>query len=64
MSEPRKILLGVIDTTGGEAIALPADLDNADPETIKAALEAAENAKREETQHLRQKFGVDAKEPP
>ena len=64
MTEPRKILLGVLDVTDGEAVAfdLPADLD---PDAIKAAIERAnieraEAAKRE-TERLRQIFLDDTK---
>ena len=51
--EPKRTYIGTIATTG-EAIALPLGLD--DPDVIRAAIEAAETAKRKETDHLRRLF--------
>ena len=61
---PKRTYIGTVTVAPGETFAIAADLDNADPAAIREAIEAAEEAKRKETQHLRQKFGVDAKEPP
>ena len=46
--EPKRVYLGAVDTTDtGGAIVLPAGLDNAPVDEIRAAIEAAEIAKRE-----------------
>lgn len=58
--EPKRTYLGTVTLTEGEALVLPADVDNADPKTIKLAIEQAERAKQEaaaqETQRLREMF--------
>ena len=62
MSEPKRTYLATIDTTGVGAIALPADIDTADPSLIRKAIEQAEAEKIEETARLKHAFGLD-KEP-
>ena len=59
--EPKRVYLGTVDTTDtGGAIVLPAGLDNAPVDEIRAAIEAAEIAKREaakrESEVLREQF--------
>ena len=56
MPEKRITYLGTIDTSGVGAIALPPNLDSADPAVIRAAIEQAEREKAEETQRLRATF--------
>jgi hypothetical protein len=62
-SEPKRTYIGTIDTTGVGAIALPINIDAADPTAIQAAIKAAEAAKQEETRRLREIVGLE-KEPP
>ena len=54
-TEPKRIYLGTVSTAPGETIAidLPPDATAAE---IQAAIEEAERAKRDETQHLRAIF--------
>lgn len=59
MSEPKRTYIATVSMAPGETIALPADLDNADPSAIAAAIAAAERVKTEETRRLRATFGLD-----
>ncbi len=62
MSEPRRILLGVLNVTDGEAIAIDLPMD-ADAETLQAAIQVAEERKAQdkaqESKKLREIFFED-----
>lgn len=60
-AEPKRTYIGTVTVAPDEtfAIALPADLDSADPAAIRTAIEAAEREKAEETSRLRRTFGLD-----
>jgi hypothetical protein len=55
-SEPTRTYIATVSMAPGETIALPANIDTADPAIIAAAVEAAEAARRDETQRLREMF--------
>ena len=60
---PRRTYIGTVTVAPGEtfAVALPADLDSADPAAIRKAIEAAEAEKAEETRRLREFVGLGEK---
>ena len=57
--EPQKILLGVLDVSQDEAIALDIP-PGADADAVRAAIDKANAERRAETKALREVTGLDA----